>query len=80
MTGEHLNCIFGVNGGYDIKRKLEYTLGQATALPSLTPVGSLVAGFRSTAASAKMDYSTDATVKFYVADMFTSYHTTNGMV
>lgn len=89
VTGEHLNCIFGVNGGYDIKRKLEYTLGQATALPSLTPVGSLVAGFRSTSASANMEYSTDATVRFYVADMFTSlkalamtqipYHQWNGM-
>ena len=64
VTGEHLNCIFGVNGGYDIKRKLEYAGGQ-------------------------MDYSTDATVKFYVADMFTSlkalamtqipYHQWNGM-
>tara|TARA_R110000803_G_scaffold124028_4_gene191831 strand:+ start:958 stop:2652 length:1695 start_codon:yes stop_codon:yes gene_type:complete len=89
VTGEHLNCIFGVNGGYDIKRKLEYTLGQATTSPSLTPVGSLVSGFRNASTGGQMDYSTDATVKFYVADMFTSlkalamtqipYHQWNGM-
>ena len=89
VTGEHLNCIFGVNEGYDIKRKLEYVLGQASNMPSLTPVGSLVSGFRDASAGGQMDYSTDATVNFYVADMFTSlkamamtqipYHSWNGL-
>jgi hypothetical protein len=69
VTGSHLNCIFGVNDGYDIKRKLEYVLGQTTLNQTALQTGQIVSAFKNS--SGTLDYASDANVTFYVADMFT---------
>ena len=69
VTGSHLNCIFGVNDGYDIKRKLEYVLGQTTLNQTVAQTGQIVSAFKNS--SGTLEYASDANVTFYVADMFT---------
>ena len=69
VTGAHNNCIFGVNGGYDIKHKLEYTLGQNTIANSVSRNGSVVSSYKN--ALGGVNYANSSKVTFYVADMFT---------
>ena len=72
VTGSHLNCIFGVNDGYELRDKITWVEGGGQVLKSQQDAAQMYVGYTNPGTGEK-DWTTNLTSNVYLHDVLTLF-------
>ena len=72
VTGSHLNCIFGVNDGYELRDKITWVEGGGQVLKSQKDSAQMYIGYTNPG-SGDEDWTTNLTSNIYLHDILTLF-------